>query len=444
MYSPDKIDTGAGILLMVVVLANNGRGVVIALCVALFVAQYATRHSRAICDGWRALGVQDGPIARFFLPGIAEEAPLLPLPTRRVMAQEASGQTAHISIPLEDAIAQAAPVVAPPSYDATAAWLAAAQQQTPTHAQLSLAQALAHLNDRPDDVPHFFCLGGTGAGKSTFARLVLAQRVQRGEQFLILTGKRTMLFADLPCVGRDPIGPNGEIRFLACRAACRALLTEVARRDAVPVAQRAFTPLTIVLDDASILLSEANEAAEVVRVVGLLGRELAMRLMILTGSLLLKELNLEGRGDLRDHFAVVDYHKRLDGSRQTEIRLRYSEKDTYPFDADRVPQIAPGLKIDPALCWRPVSTVSPQGVPPVPVRAGAIPPASTGTDQYGTSGTFGNETPQTGGTALPMDEDAIAIRNLLQQMGSKNKVAAFLGGSKSTAYDRIDRALGER
>lgn len=344
MYTPDKIDSIAGTVLTVVALANKAHpraGTIALLCVVLWLMQYIARHSPAMRDAWHALFDA--------LRGIEPEP------------SSASGRAvAHHSEPLGQ-LSISVPVPetqAPPAYDATAAWLATAQQQTPTRATLTLAQALAHLNDRPDDVPHFFCLGGTGAGKSTFARLILSQRVQRGEQFLIMTGKRTSLFADVPCIGRDPIGADGSIRFNACRAACRALLSEVGRRDAMSISQRQFVPLSIVLDDASILLSEVNEAVELVRVVGLLGRELAMRLMILTGSLLLKELNLEGRGDLRDHFAVVDYRKCLDGRRQTELRLRYSEKDVYPFNAEQVPQFAPTMSIDPSRCWHPVVKVS--------------------------------------------------------------------------------------
>jgi len=60
-----------------------------------------------------------------------------------------------------------------------------------------------------------------------------------------------------------------------------------------------------------------------------------------------------------------------------------------------------------------------------------------------TNGTEGNRMLNTASTGLPTDDEAVAIRYLLQHLGSKNKVAEFLGGSKTTAYKRINRALGE-
>lgn len=83
------------------------------------------------------------------------------------------------------------------------------------------------------------------------------------------------------------------------------------------------------------------------------------------------------------------------------------------------------------------------GVSVQAVQNGASAPIGTSTVQYGTNGILPDATPQTGGMVLPMDDESVMIRNLLQSY-SKNKVASLLGGSKTTAYDRIDRALGEK
>jgi DNA helicase HerA-like ATPase len=176
---------------------------------------------------------------------------------------------------------------------------------------LPLAAVLAHLNNKPDDIPHFFSVGGTGSGKSTFARMILSQRVQRGEQFIIITGKRTSVFDDVPCIGRDAIGADGKAQFETARETFKALSAELARRDNTPIRRRAFTTLNVLIDDATILLAELPEAANFLRVAALLGRELQIRLIVQLGSLRLKELGWEGRGDLREHFAVVTYEKGL-------------------------------------------------------------------------------------------------------------------------------------
>lgn len=51
--------------------------------------------------------------------------------------------------------------------------------------------------------------------------------------------------------------------------------------------------------------------------------------------------------------------------------------------------------------------------------------------------------PNAPSTLIPIDNEALAIRYLLQLLNSKNRVAEFLGGSKTTAYKRINRAFGE-
>lgn len=216
---------------------------------------------------------------------------------------------------------------------------------------ITLRQVVEHLNDRINEVPHWMCVGGTGAGKSTFCRLILAYRVARGERFVILAGKRTAVFADIPSIGRDFIASDGMITFDRIRSVTRALLTEVIWRDQQDFDQRNFEVLNIVIDDASILLSEVEEVVQLARTIALIGREIKMRLIILTGSKLLKELGLEGRGDLRDHFAIVTYHKKLDGTRITLLRPRYDENEDSPFDATRVPDLSAQSSIDASMAW---------------------------------------------------------------------------------------------
>jgi len=220
---------------------------------------------------------------------------------------------------------------------------------------MTLEQVVGYINDKIDDVPHWFCKGGTGSGKSTFIRLALAYRVARGENFVIMTGKRTSVFEDVPCIGRDEL-VEGEwlVTYSQVQQQCRELLRELVRRDHIPYNQRSFNVLNIVLDDASLLISEIEEAFMLVRQVGLLGRELKMRLIIATGSLLVKELGMEGRSDLRDHFAVITYNKRVDGSRETLLRPRYDDTQNIPFDAARVPNLSTRSSIDPSRSWKPV------------------------------------------------------------------------------------------
>jgi hypothetical protein len=235
-----------------------------------------------------------------------------------------------------------------------AALAAAEANGKPIEATLSLAQVIAHLNDKRDDIPHWFGVGGTGAGKSTFARLVLAPRIARGEQFVIITGNRSAVFADLPSIGRDATDEDGKLRFDTARETFKQLSRELARRDNTPIKSRTFTTLNVVIDDATILLAQISEAADFLRDAALLGREIDIRLIVMLGSLLVRELGWEGRGDLREHFAVVTFKKQLDGTRTTTLRPRFDDKAEVPFDASPAKDIAPRLKIDPTRVWKPV------------------------------------------------------------------------------------------
>lgn len=221
---------------------------------------------------------------------------------------------------------------------------------------MSLADVVRYLNDAIDQVPHWFCVGGTGSGKSTFIRMILAYRIARGERFIILTGKRTKVFADIPCIGIDPMSDNDEtfdITYFQIARACRQILRELRRRDQTPIEERNFPVINIVIDDASLILSELEIAHTMFRNVGLLGRELNMRLIVATGSLLVKELGLEGKSDLRDHFAVVRYNKKVDGSRENTLRPRYDDTENIPFDSRQVPSLSSESYINAEMVWSP-------------------------------------------------------------------------------------------
>jgi hypothetical protein len=123
-----------------------------------------------------------------------------------------------------------------------------------------------------------------------------------------------------------------------------------------------------------------------------------------------------------------------DAARQQRPAVAYHpERDAYYLlNVDDARQLAGPI----------VSNVPARGVPVHPAQQAGILPNTGGTVRYGTSGILPAATPNTGSTPLPIDDEAIMIRNLLQSH-SKNKVADFLGGSKSTAYKRINRATGE-
>lgn len=315
-----------------------------------------------------------------------------------------------------------------------------AVEQSSAPDMLSLATVLAHLNDKRDDVPHFFSIGGTGAGKSTFARIVLAPRVARGENFIILTGKRSSVFEDLPCIGRDPIGADGAITFEAARAAFMALQREIGHRDNTPIRQRAFTTLNILIDDATILLAALPEAAKFLRDCALLGRELDMRLIVQLGSLRVKELGWEGRGDLREHFAVVTLEKDMQGRRSARLRPRFDDDSETFFDFSQGNQIASRLRIDAGRAWREprdrdVELREQLGIEPV--RGGDFASSRTSTNQYAVP--VRAVRPDTDAVR---DDDALILA-LVERGVSANRIYEIVGGTRADVLARVRELKGE-
>lgn len=75
-------------------------------------------------------------------------------------------------------------------------------------------------------------------------------------------------------------------------------------------------------------------------------------------------------------------------------------------------------------------------------KSGSGSGGSGGTEVRGASGEV-SRTSRTAPKVLPQDEEARMLRTLLTAGFSKNAAARLLGGSKTTAYNRINRALGE-
>lgn len=189
----------------------------------------------------------------------------------------------------------------------TAETIAAATPEQP----LPVRAWLDYVNRQPDRVPHVAIIGPSGAGKTTTATAILADRPGG---IVVLTAKEGDDWGGLPYVGIDD-----DATYTTAVDTFDALSTEVKQR-LLAVKQQRMTAdwLTIVVDDFSTLVKEAPSAADVVKLVARLGRSLRVRLVMLSDSALVKAIGLEGEGETRSNFAFIRLRRGHAGTLEVE------------------------------------------------------------------------------------------------------------------------------
>jgi hypothetical protein len=204
-------------------------------------------------------------------------------------------------------------------------------------APIGMRDWLRYVNYQPDRVPHLAVIGPSGAGKTTLATAVLADRPGR---LVVITAKEGDDWGGLPYVGIDE-----DATYTTANQTLVALLGEVKGR-LVDVKQRRMTAdyLTIVIDDFSTLVKECPAAADVVKLVARLGRSLRVRLIMLSDSALVKAIGLEGEGETRSNFAFI----RLARGHKGAIEI---EGEQQLIDVGQVRQLALGAQLG-ARAWR--------------------------------------------------------------------------------------------
>lgn len=237
--------------------------------------------------------------------------------------------------------------------------------------------------------------------------------------------------------GCDVFGAGDD--FAAIDTALTSLASEItARREQRARGVRRFSPLRIILCEYADIARYCEQARTIIEDCLRRGGKLGISLVLDVQDKQRKTLDLDGATHLLQNFShICEVRRSPNGIRTATVIANDGEQAEATYDIPALPDL------DNLVAQHSVSTNSQLNSTvqkPLDIGFSASQPVPV---QHGTSGTESIRTPDTPSMTLPADDEAVAIRYLLQHLGSKNKVAEFLGGSKTTAYKRINRALGE-
>jgi GTPase SAR1 family protein len=279
---------------------------------------------------------------------------------------------------------------------------------------------------------HLLVIGPSRSGKTSLVH-ALAMQWRQTSQVIVCDPDAAPGLWD----GCNVFGAGDD--FAAIDTALASLNSEItARREQRAKGVRQFPPLRVILCEYADITRYCEQARIIIEDCLRRGGKLGVSLVLDVQDKQRKTLDLDGATHLLQNFShVCEVRRSPSGTRTATVTANDGEQVETTYDIPPLPDLD-NLVAQHAVSNISLLTCTVQQPPntrfsapqPVPVRDG-------------TSSTESVGKPNTGSMALPVDDEAVAIRYLLQHLGSKNKVAEFLGGSKTTAYKRINRALGE-
>lgn len=219
------------------------------------------------------------------------------------------------------------------------------------------------------DVPHTMIAGSSGTGKTTLARVALAERLRAGYSGLVVDPKGKEWFG-LPVVG-------GGRKFGEILDALASVHAEMGRRfEAYGAGERSFTPMVIVVDEVPDIMDACLDDrrrlvdgrwSRFVRQLGSLAREVQISVILLTQSPLVEDIGMNSA--MRKNFsrialgdeAPILIREERDPKRRAELQnlLRgqrypaamYRRGEVHLLDTANVPSLAERRVASP-LAWQ--------------------------------------------------------------------------------------------
>lgn len=167
--------------------------------------------------------------------------------------------------------------------------------------ELASVEWLHIVTNEPDKAPHILIAGESGTGKTTVAQAMLTERAG----LVVIADPKPTRPGAHKWGGLESVTIDTDGSYRSIEALFVAVLKEVDRRLAeMRTSHKPFEPLTIVADEWLTLLAKCPSAVKLYEIANI-GRELSMRLIILSISDQVKSLKLDGRGDLRENFRFL-------------------------------------------------------------------------------------------------------------------------------------------
>lgn len=177
---------------------------------------------------------------------------------------------------------------------------------------------------------HTLLVGATGAGKTTIAKLLLYGRTAFGHRVVVIdpdAAKDTWGDLEVRGAGDDYSSIDQVLQFfideVKKRGKERSQLLEI---------EAQFPRVTIVVDEVPSLQSNCPHWPIFFEQLGSRGRKRGLHLILLTQSNRVASLGIEGKGDLRENFTIVNLdHRKLVRPNQVEVSVQLYLNEIIPL-----------------------------------------------------------------------------------------------------------------